>query len=861
MTDSILDLLAPDAADAAGLEAVIKVARALVVNERPNAGDEQPSLAGADFEAEYLGEVRRAALGYCSRLFRLYLEGMSPVCGLEPWAQVRGGASESWVALLELEERRLGLALPSLPEPNEAGPMVAARLLGAAECLGLNAGACGLWRAHLTAADAGPLRGGEAYLAVLAIEGVRFGDLEQAHLGYLGCLLLRGAVARAVDWVETNMDVVAASPALMRLAGWVQLAAGDEEAAEEFLVGMPRASLPGPIVALGDRLERLREKLGGGSVWDPKEPAATTSWIGMRRGDLGAAVLCVVEMGDAGARVVHGEFAPGLEEPNQAWLERQEVVPFEVGVPEHGVMLGTGIFVGFPDRDGDVLARGLARGCISERCCAMALVPLCVVDGQRVAGWLRLEFEHLLVPSDERLLGFAQMAGRRLGLGVARPVPTPALACLARDLVIAAMKGFSMGRRRWWCLALRTGSAQVLCSEGTALGDWERVVGSRQLVDQCAGSGLPVLLESVGDGMHGAGHAGLAVPLPASQHGSHGRARFVLVVESNRLGDLGPKDLAGLLEGRRGDLRGLGSRLEAAAFGVEHERSFGESILLDVRGRVAAPGVLGLGGLSGSADREGLIGELGRLGAGPILIWGLIGTGKRTVARLRAFLRGGAAQERRARSLDKAGLRELLAYEAGVLRDVDELPGSLQSMLLEAMEAGRADGLVCTSRLDPEGLEGLGLWPRLGDYLKARSMRLASLAERRDELPGLFNLGLRRAARAQSCLVPSLTVDGEALVWRQAWDGGIHEVMELARRLVPLAHGREVNAQELASLAAELGWHLLPKLATRNFDKAALWQALDGTRKKSGAYHRSRAAMRLGWDPDTLGLRLAKLGL
>jgi len=255
-------------------------------------------------------------------------------------------------------------------------------------------------------------------------------------------------------------------------------------------------------------------------------------------------------------------------------------------------------------------------------------------------------------------------------------------------------------------------------------------------------------------------------------------------------------------------------------------------------------------------DLEGVIGKLGRLGSGVVGIVGPAGSGKRTVARLRAFLGGDVLFERQARGLDARGLTESLDAGAALIRDLEELGLDQQVQLLEALEAGRGLGLVVTLRQAPQETE---LWPRLADALGQRLLVLPGLERRRAEVPGLFESGLRRAARNQGTLPPALTEEAHALLWRQAWPRGLHDVLNLARQLVPLAHGRELDAEELGRLAAELGWQLVPKLSSRKLDVAALWQALDGTRKKSGAFHRGRAAGLLGWDPDTLTTRLKQL--
>lgn len=863
MTAELLSLLAPDATDPAKLEACVELVRSLARGAVEAGEDFDLDLARA--EVEYEQEVRATAVELCGKLFHLHLASMargpeSPRgSGLEPWRAPKGRARGAWTALFELEGRGLDLALPGLPEPGEDAAAVAARILAAAECLGVDAGMRSLWRAHLTAVDQGPLAGEAAYRELIEVgDELPFELLESAHAGLLGCLLSRGAVRRAADWVETHMDLAAVSERLMRFAGWAQLALGDLDAAEEYLSPMPRAGLPGPIAALGDRLPGLRGLLGGTSEWSTDEPAATVAWSGLRRRDVGAAALCLVELEGPRARLVHAELAPGLEGPDTAWVDRQEVAPFEEGEPESALLKSQELVVVFPDPEGDLEARRWARGCLSGRTRGLALVPLFRQGGRRLAGWIRVEFEHLLVPEDARLERLAMKVGKRLGFGAVRPLPLPPLCPGAPRLFEDALTGFGLGRRRWWGFAVRGAELEVLASGGTSLDDWEERPGGRGLVRACLHEQRPLPRgQKEHELVHRDSRAGLAIPLGIGS----GTPRFALAIESTRAGDLGPDDVTALAEGRRGDLRGLGAALEAAAFNQAHRELHGEELAFTPWAQQPCQEQLLPLLLDDSLrDAQGSpapLEELERLRGGPLLLVGPPGSGKRTLARFLAFREGAELEELRARGLDRRRLREVLRRGGRLLiRDLEDLDQEQQVLLLEAFESGHGQGLACTTR---QVVSELGLWTRLADHLESRIFRVPGLSERRAELPDLFEVGLRRAARRQGTLPPALTPEARSLIWRQAWSKGLHGLLDLSRRLVPLAHGQELDAAELLRLAADLGWQLVAKLDSRKPDLAALWQALDGTRKQSGSFHRGRAAALMGWDPDTMTACLKRL--
>lgn len=816
---SLLDWLAPDVAERSGLERAVALARRLVAGEVAGVAVD---VDVARAEAEYDVEVRRVALELCEGLVGLHLTSLLGEQGATSgasWIQ-SGRADPLWRALLELEERGLGLALPSLPEPNETPDAVALRVLLAAECLGLGAARLELWRAHFRLVTEGPRAACGAYAALAERADLDFATRVEVQVALGQTLLSCGAVARALDWAESVLDLAAAESAVRRVVGWAYVAAGDLQAAAELGLPAPRASLPALIAGLGDQWPAARPVLGGSSAWEG--PPRTVAWTGSERLDVGASALVVVRM-ERWGRVVHVDVAPAIERPGDAWLERQELVALDRAEPEARVLEAGAVWVGFPDAAGDSTARRLERSALTPGARAVALVPLPSSDGKRPLGWLRLEFEHFLVPDAERLRRLAAAWVERLGLEPQAASVSPLGIDHLGALFRAAMEGFALGRRSWYGLGWIDGEWSVLASGGQA---FEAPTEALTLGRECLENGRVALAPE----LEGSVRSALAIPLSGG--------RYCLTVESKRRGDLGIEDVDGLVMGERGDLRGLGWRLEKTAF-ADWFRNVEEVELTR-----EWPGLLPC------------LEALDQAGPGPLLFVGGAGTGKATLAGFHAFLQGERAPVRLAATLDGPGLQELLEARFAVLRDVERSSFEVQAELLRALEAGSAPGLVCTTR---GRLDALG--ERLREALEARRVVLPHLAARRDELPGLFEVCLRRVARLQGCLAPTLTSCAESVVWRQSWERGMHDVLRLARSVVPLAQGAHLSGAELIGLGREVGFELLEKLPTRDFDPRDLNQAIEGTRKRGGAIHRGRAAGRLGWDPDTLSSKLQALGM
>ena len=144
--------------------------------------------------------------------------------------------------------------------------------------------------------------------------------------------------------------------------------------------------------------------------------------------------------------------------------------------------------------------------------------------------------------------------------------------------------------------------------------------------------------------------------------------------------------------------------------------------------------------------------------------------------------------------------------------------------------------------------------------LEGLHFALPTLADRRESIPGLASFFARRAAAENGLREPSLRDDALALLWRQSCRE-TSELEQFVHRLVVLHPGEELGEQMLARAAGRFGRPVLARLASRHPRRADLEAALATTRTQGGRANKTRAAVYLGWDPDTLVARLREAGL
>jgi len=204
--------------------------------------------------------------------------------------------------------------------------------------------------------------------------------------------------------------------------------------------------------------------------------------------------------------------------------------------------------------------------------------------------------------------------------------------------------------------------------------------------------------------------------------------------------------------------------------------------------------------------------------------------------------------------------------EGGVvlLADVERASEALQVELLELWEArGRSAGARWIFLLPdgPAALAGRGaLRPDLARRLERLSLRVPSLAERRVELVRIVQALLRRCASEEGVSAPTLDDEALALLWRQPWPGNVRELENFVFKLVLQHPGAEIGREALERAARRAGVEFVRRASSRQPDPELLRAALAATANLRGTINKTRAALYLGWDPDTLVSRMEELG-
>ncbi len=871
----VLELLLPEATEAFGARA-----RSLMTFLRLVADDASPrraasvrlALDGARAELERATSER--LLAALRDLLAHHLTAAGDPESFLDLGVASQSHQEAWTVLEE--ERAEHGWLAQVPAPGERPLEVASRLLTCAERVGLCALEAELWRARLRRLAEGPRAGEEALRALLERpEAKRPSRLARTALANLvECLLDRAAVQAALALLEAQASGVASEPRLARLLSWARLVAGDEPGARSALsaAGPARQRVPAPLADLRVRRPEWLPLLAGPAARGRKRrrESATT------RSDLGAALLAVFAVeGDGSARVVHLDCAPGLKSRLAAWTEGREGARRRAGELEQELSLRAEPCVSQREQ-------GYApRGAIApESIRAVALSPMLDGEGD-VTGWLRLECEHHLLPSDGRLRALALawrervLVPRRRAEDAARDESSTALfgpapgagACADELRALVERLAFKSAQRRWWGLVVRGGTPLLAVCDGGALEPWRERPGGGRGVRRALSCSAAVRFDEPDVALSIAAEAAAGIVVPLVHRGC---VVALLAIESTRR-----RDFAGALPALERGIEGAAAALRVARFRDWHGERFGHDVWFDVAAPACATLVADL--VVAAASPE------------PVTLSGPAGSGKQVLARWIHFesaraagplcvhacgARDPLAEERELFGADASGRPRASAEglfaraRTGtlVLDDIERLAPAVQARLERRLcerHLGDDDPrLVATTRAALRDASSEGhLRGDLGRRLERLELFVPALAERREEIGWLCTRLAARFSRELGQAAPAFSDEALALLWRQPWNGNLRELENVVYKLVLLGGSGALQVAQVEEVARRFRLELVRRTPSRQPDRALLASALRSTYTARGSLNKTRAALYLGWDPDTLCRRLEEAGL
>ena len=636
-----------------------------------------------------------------------------------------------------------------------------------------------------------------------------------------------GHVRRAL--AHLGLAGVQEHPRGRRLTAWCQVALGGAPARPDALLD-PAEGGPVPAGLLAWRGER---GAWAGILTGPATPSGAAAQripIPEDREAIGAVAFGVFVL-DArrGWVPLCCDLAPALESRRRAWMiSRQDSWTID-GEPEQE-LVGGGTVV-LRSRSG---SRGdtALRGAVGSSSRVLALVPVHDDVGE-VLGWLHAEWEHEFLPSRDRLQAWAEGWRERVlgscgprqparSVGLRQPVDGPIAWELAK---LRDALGIGLGRRRWYAASFGPEGPELMAHGGGGLPFEDQGVTvplDRALaLERVRRTACPVAWDepTPGLGLHPRAASGRVEPLIVDGH-----VIGALALESVRRRDLGP------LEVER--LQGLVPRAVLEVTHAVHRLSARLARTRDPVLPSTDPAFAAFASrwLASARSRR------------PVTLVGPPGSGKRILAQ---WLLSVAQQMGR-----KGGT---------CLTEPTRMAPRAQARLARRLRSDARQGcVVITMRSEPNETE---LDPELVACLNQAVFHVPALRERRSELFAWFDGLLSRAAVDEEVAPPRLAPEAYTLLWRQAWPGGLRDLDAALHRLVRLAPGALLEAGDVAAHLASIGVRPEAGPDARRPARTDLLAAVACTRNRRGRVNKTRAAALLGWDPDTLVLRLTDLGV
>ncbi|TAJ11466.1 MAG: sigma-54-dependent Fis family transcriptional regulator [Planctomycetota bacterium] len=436
MPSDVIDLLLPRAPSALSARARSAVQFLSLLRDHARPVHASTTAVSLERAQEFsLSEERDAAIraleGLIAHCVRAELGTDTFLCLPEPELSWTDG----WKRLGELYD----VVEPAVdvPAPGESAPCLVRRLAAALAELDASAARRLVFDACATRFERGIASAEAALSSALQSsslqsnpgQGAAVGELAWLVHGIAALRLDRGAVRQARALLDDYMALVAVEPRLAQLAAWCAWLLDDAAAATELARGLP------PANPLPDGLAEWQAHGGPafGAAAAPSSDAvavpaavARPSGRAISRSDYGACALLLVRF-EAGEPALHAsDCSPGHRGALDAWLCDRASSHRTSGEPEQRLIAGRCAVV--EHRAGAEPMRGCLGG---AGVLAIALEP--VLRGGELLGWVRLEFEHHLVPSRARLLRLAadcasELEPRGPGVGArseTRPASAP----------------------------------------------------------------------------------------------------------------------------------------------------------------------------------------------------------------------------------------------------------------------------------------------------------------------------------------------------------------------------------------------------------------------------------------------------
>ncbi|MCC7013069.1 MAG: sigma 54-interacting transcriptional regulator [Planctomycetes bacterium] len=763
--------------------------------------------------------------------------------------------------------------LPGLPLFNESVGRVTTRLLDGAQRVGLGGDELRLWRWRALRANEG-LEAGEAAIARLAEEweAQQSPKRLEALAHWAEVLLDRGAVRAAAAVLEARRDVARSHARCARLLAWCRLLAGDASSAAATAVDPTwTGRLPSALLELrearpdwlGALAGRAAETMGAsaGSVARPNHSAAPPSVAELRRSVGALAAACFALRGAGREELLEVDVAPALRSGAAEWVRRLRGSCGDVSSAEHEMVVESRPVVRHARA-----ALGPEGSIQSASVRSIALTPVTDALGE-VAGWIRFEFDHHLIPARERLarLGLGQrervLSARSLASAHGtlpidwsrHDAAAPEGPCAAVFRALVAELGMKTAQRRWWGFEVREGRARCVVEGGAAIAESATPTGECRALTRALRSAGSVRFDEPNAELAIAREAGSGLVLPIVARGA---LCGLLALESARRHDFP----ATLVERWAARARASGAELRAAQFSEWHRATFGCEVFFP----------------SPNAPAGAWVGEIvaSSRSLAPCLISGPRGSGKRVVARWLHFEGGrerapfsvfACGDDAAWSAANVAAACDRVAGGSILFEDVEHASPAAQARLLAILDdpparAAAAPRWLFTASSALAQLAASGaLREDLCRRLARLELRVPSLHERRAELPRIVEALLARCSESEGLAAPRLLDEALALVWRQPWLGNMRELENFVFKLVLVHPGAQIDLATLERFALKAGIELTRRVPSRTPEPEWLRGALAATANLRGSINKTRAALYLGWDPDTLVARMEEL--